>query len=553
MVRRDRALYFILPLSLLAPAASAQRGANESAVSPTEIIYRGGCPEAPAADAPVSTCIPGSERGPLNASESAGVSEEKPAIAAGAAKVDLIVPEGSALRIALDQRTRVSHPGEAVHGTVVETIYAFDQPVIPAGSVATGRVTKVNAVPKVKRALAYTNGDLSPVHPYEVTFDTVILPDGRRLAIETTVSPGTADVVHLVSRTNANQKSGGGAVGRAKSEVADKIQEGKNQLHKSWEQVSAPGRIQRLKRAMVAQLPYRRQYIEPGTRFNADLGRAIAFGQMERSSTDLSALASAMAPDTTVKARLVAEVSSATATRGNRVDAVLTEPLYSAAHKLILPANSRIVGEVVQSKAAQKFHRNGELRLIFERIEIPEEAQRAADETARQKAAAQGRASQNAGAANSPELLRPELAHRNNVRVTGNLEGVEVDRRDHMTLDEEGGAHTTDSKTRYLSTGAAILLAAAASHPDAEHGTVDNAGDPGVRTAAGGSGFRITGALISLAAKSSGVSMAFGVYGASASVYTNFLSRGREVVFPKDTPLEIGFGSAHSDRNQATP
>src|SRR6202030_2249723 len=94
-------------------------------------------------------------------------------------------------------------------------------------------------------------------------------------------------------------------------------------------------------------------------------------------------------------------------------------------------------------------------------------------------------------AQNSANESRRELTHRGNLRMTGNIEGVEVDRRDHMVLDEEGGARTTDSKTRYLSTGVAILLAAAASHTDGEHGTVDNAGDPGVRTAAGGSGFRL--------------------------------------------------------------
>ncbi len=63
--------------------------------------------------------------------------------------------------------------------------------------------------------------------------------------------------------------------------------------------------------------------------------------------------------------------------------------------------------------------------------------------------------------------------------MIGNLEGVEVDRKANMKLDEEGGARTTDSKTRYLSTGLAVLLAAAAAHPDAEHGTVDAGGRPG--------------------------------------------------------------------------
>jgi hypothetical protein len=36
--------------------------------------------------------------------------------------------------------------------------------------------------------------------------------------------------------------------------------------------------------------------------------------------------------------------------------------------------------------------------------------------------------------------------------------------------------------------------------------------------------------------------MAMGAFGASRSVYSHFLSRGQDVVFPKDTAMEIGFG-----------
>jgi hypothetical protein len=43
--------------------------------------------------------------------------------------------------------------------------------------------------------------------------------------------------------------------------------------------------------------------------------------------------------------------------------------------------------------------------------------------------------------------------------------------------------------------------------------------------------------------------MAFGAYGASASIYSNFLSRGRDVILPRDTPLEIGFGAPHAPVN----
>jgi hypothetical protein len=161
--------------------------------------------------------------------------------------------------------------------------------------------------------------------------------------------------------------------------------------------------------------------------------------------------------------------------------------------------------------------------VVFERIETSEEAVQAL----------------------SQMQAQAEHIQASSQAMIGNLEGLEVARSAHMKLDEEGGARTTDSKTRYLSTGLAVLLAAAASHSDGEHGTTDAAGDPGVRTAAGGSGFRLTGALLSLVVKSTPVSMAFGAYGASASIYSNFLSRGHDVVLPKDTPLEIGFGNPH--------
>jgi hypothetical protein len=524
-----RMVYPIFFLPLLASTASAQTSSIESQPASQEQKH-GGCLEAPAPDAPPSMCVPASDK---NENDASGETAAKPT-----AKIDLVVPQGSTLRIALDQRIRISHPGDVVHGKVVETIYAFDQPVIPAGSIATGHVIKVDPVSGVRRTMSYANGDFSPFHKYGVTFDTVTLPDGRQLPVATSVSAGTSQVVHL-STSAEKQKS---AAQRAADAGKGKIQEAKDQIHESWEQVTAPGKMDRLKRYIVAQSPYRHQYIEAGTRFNADLDNAISFGEIQRSSEDFTALASALPPNTTLKARLTGEVSSATATRGTRVEAVLTEPLYSQAHQLILPVNSRILGQVVQAKAASKFHHNGELRLIFERIEIPADAQRAASETA-PKLVAQ----------NTANDSRPELTHRGNLRMTGNIEGVDVDRRDHMVLDEEGGARTTDSKTRYLSTGVAILLAAAASHTDSEHGTVDNAGDPGVRTAAGGSGFRLVGALISLGAKSQPVSIALGVYGASSSVYTNFLSRGHEVIFPKDTPLEIGFGSPHAAASQTKP
>jgi hypothetical protein len=181
--------------------------------------------------------------------------------------------------------------------------------------------------------------------------------------------------------------------------------------------------------------------------------------------------------------------------------------VYSADHQLLLPSGSRLIGQVVEARAARRLHRNGELRVIFEHIEMP--------------------------GGNLEE-------------VQGTVEGMEVDRAAHLKLDEEGGARATDSKMRYLSTGMAILMAAIAAHPDLVRGTSDDPGDPAIHAGAGASGVGLAGALIGLAAKSNAVSIAFSAYGASTSIYSNFLSRGREVVLPKNLPLEIGLGTSHS-------
>jgi hypothetical protein len=506
-----------LPISLLLSASPAlgQSTSTPAQAQPASDQRLSGCDEAPREDAPVALCVPPS-------SEDARAVMLEPIVPAS---IPLTVPSGTPLRIALDQKVRIGHPGEVVHGKVVQTVYAFDQQVIPAGSVAAGHVTSVTPVSTIRRTMAYANGDLTPFHRYEVTFDALTLPDGRRLAVKTTVTPGTAEVVHLVSNPAKQREKGvaGRATDRARSEAKGKIAEAKEQAREGWQKLTGPGKMHRLKEFLVAQSPYRRQYVQPGTRFVADLEAPLDFGATTRTSEQLAAVGSEPVPDSTLKARLVAEVSSATASRGTPVTAILTEPLYSPAHQLILPADSRLVGEVIKANPARKLHRNGELRVVFERIEPSDEATQALAQVQRQQQA-------------QAEHWRAMI---------GNLEGVEVDKRANMQLDEEGGAHTTTSKTRYLSSGLAVILAAAASHTEVEHGTTEMAG-PGVRTAAGGAGFRLTGALLSLVAKSTPVSVTLGAYGAGTSIYANFISRGRDVILPKDTPLEIGFGPPHA-------
>ena len=447
----------------------------------------GGCSEIPREDALPFLCAP-------PASETLAQAPPDTVIL-------LKVPSGSSLRVAVNQKVRISKTGQPVSGKVVESVYAFDQAVIPAGSVVTGKVTNIHSVSAVRKTMSYMSGDFSPFRSYELEFDAVVLPSGEHRQIVTTVAPGISQPVHLIAGGNQKQKNA------AEREVQNAKVGAKAKVRDTVYAIKAPGKMHRLKELVLAQSPYRRQYLEEGTRFYASLIEPLDFGQTTRTAEQLAQLGKDPESDSVLHARLADQVSSATAQRGNAISAVLTEPVFSADRHLLLPANSVIAGEVIKAVPARTLHHNGDLRVIFNRIETPEGA------------------------------VQP---------MRGNVEGVEADRRAGLKLDDEGGAQATDNKTRYLSTGVTLLLAAAASHPDTEHGTTDTAGDPGVRAGAGASGSRFSGSLIALAARSQPVSIAFAAYGAGTSVYSNFLSRGRDVVFAKDTPLEIGFGEAHA-------
>jgi hypothetical protein len=57
---------------------------------------------------------------------------------------------------------------------------------------------------------------------------------------------------------------------------------------------------------------------------------------------------------------------------GSKVLAIVSEPLYSAERRLILPEGTRLIGTVVQAQPARWFRRSGKLRLRFREMEWPE-------------------------------------------------------------------------------------------------------------------------------------------------------------------------------------
>ena len=65
--------------------------------------------------------------------------------------INLSVPKGTPLQVALEEETRVKNVGQPVRAIVVGPVYAFDRLVVPVGSQVTGQVTKIEAISAGKR------------------------------------------------------------------------------------------------------------------------------------------------------------------------------------------------------------------------------------------------------------------------------------------------------------------------------------------------------------------------------------------------------------------
>jgi hypothetical protein len=125
-----------------------------------------------------------------------------------------------------------------------------------------------------------------------------------------------------------------------------------------------------------------------------------------------------------------------------------------------------------------------------------------------------------------------------------------------LQLDAEGGAHAVTPKTNYVMPAIDVLLAATSL--DLDEGRGIHAGAVGHGADYGGAGIRgvaslgFVGAVASLLAHSRPVSAGFAFYGAGWAVYSHFVARGVDVVFPKNTPMEIRFGT-HDGSAPAPP
>jgi hypothetical protein len=402
-----------------------------------------------------------------------------------------LVPAGVPLRVELD-RSYPMKVGTRIEGHLTEPVYLVDHIAIPSDSKVFGTITGKHGVSRQMRTAAMFNGDLTPLKNADVTFSDLQTPDGRRFQIETDATERTSRVVRMTNPEDAPHRSLGQRIVAAfrwtKRETAAGF--------------SAPHKLDAAKQTLFAQIPLHPQELWAGTQYDAELKQPLELaGQAVPAPVEVADL-NELKLTGNIEARLVDPVDSNTATAGMPVEAVLTQPLFeddattqqpeadAATHgKLLLPEGTHLIGSVVEAKPAGMFGHNGSLRLTFRKAELPEGDERA---------------------------------------VHGRVIAAESVRNDRVRIDEEGQIKAS-SGNRFL---APITLGSLAAVSDSTSAVL-------LREAMTSNGLDLLTRVIGTASSNAGLISGFGYYEVGKIVYDTWIARGHEVVFARNTRLEI--------------
>ncbi len=373
--------------------------------------------------------------------------------------------------------------GESIDGRLVYPLYVDGKLVVPKDTPVHGTVTSL--VPDSKERLhGRLEGDFTPFHDAKVKFDTLALATGP-LELTTSGATSGAMVLHLASS----------GVRPKQSFIARRWAEAKTRMHDQIAFFTDPGLGDRAKLMLYHQLPYHPERIPAHTSWMFELAAPLPLPAQPETPDPAPAPAPSNPgkPETwSVHALLTAELNSATAKPGDQVRALVVEPVLDKDNQLVVPQGSVLVGRVTTAQAARILGRNGKLRFTFQQVQFPE-----------------------ASMADRP--------------VEGALAGATTQGKQSLNLDAEGTI-TPKNKASAL---APILLSLLASR------ALDTDGNITVQTGVASNGFGLVGRVVGIAAGSRNFAAAIGFYAAGLSFYENFLRSGQDVIFPKDTRIEI--------------
>jgi hypothetical protein len=343
-----------------------------------------------------------------------------------------------------------------------------------------GRVVALHPDTKT-RWHARLRGDFTPFHTVQVQFDQFVMPSGS-LPISAAPASDGAPVLHLAAP----------GVSPKRSFISREWALAKSNLHDRIAYFTAPGKGDRALQVLYHQLPYHPERIDAHTAWSFELTAPLNLPSSVAAAPDSSPTAPATGkPEVwAVNATLSRNLTSATAKPGDPVEAFVVEPVYDHDKQLVVPQGSTLIGKVSSAKAAKSFGRNGKLRFTFQEVRFPEGFHR---------------------------------------EVEGSLAGAATEKTQNLSLDAEG----TISPRNQSSAIAPLLLTLLAGR------ALDQDGNLTGQTAVASNGFGLIGRIVGVAAGNRNFAAGLGYYAASLSFYDNFLRSGRDVVFPRDTRIEI--------------
>jgi hypothetical protein len=429
--------------------------------------------------------------------------------------VPLAIDAGSPVRVYLTKRLP-KRAGEPVEAKLAEPLFAFDREVVPAGSQVLGRISRIESVSKMKRTISILGGDFTPLHVAEVEFDTLVLPDGKRILLHTRESKGLNTIMrlHPPKPRKSSTPNNGGVLGTAKQQAQTQIDAAKQKVQDLKDMVRGPDKKENLEDFVFSKLPYHPQWIKKGTRFDAELTDPLQFGSEELSTDAMRLAGTQPPPDSVAHVRLVTGLNSGDTKQSAPVVVALTQPLFSTEHKLIFPEGTRLTGAVTEVRPARWFHRGGHLRFTFQGVELPPVI---------------------ANRANAPAEA-PVLVSRTQATVSG----VESAGAGKVKVDSEGGITASEPKTRFIAPALSAIIAHRAADNDSGHINGGNSNEGG-RTLGGASGFGMLGAAAAQASRTIGT--VFGFWGMAVTVYSNIISKGSEAEFEQNAAMDVRFGA----------
>jgi hypothetical protein len=368
--------------------------------------------------------------------------------------------------------------GEAIEGRLLHPIFVDGVLAVPANTVLRGTVVSLEP-DKHSRWQGRLRADFTPFHIANVEFKELLLP-GEAVPISTTGATAGETELHFAAPGATPQQS---RLSRLWKQLKEKI-------HDQIAFITAPGLGDRATQALYRQLPLHPERIPVHTAWSFELTEPVPLANYAVIPKQSEPEDSGKQEIWTVHALLTTAVTSARAKPGDLIEAHVVEPVFDREAQLVIPEDSTLVGRVTMAKAARSLGRNGKLRFTFQQIRFPEGGDRP---------------------------------------VEGALAGGTAGLDQTLSLDAEGTV-SPKSKSSVLAPLLLTMLAGRA---------LDSDGNLTVQTGVASNGFGLVGRVLGLVTGSRNLSAGIGYYAAGLSVYENFLKHGHDVVFPRNTFVEI--------------